>query len=103
MTLLDLRKAAIRKQSKIRFALRNGLECEIGEDGVARVPQLNRAPDFNLDQDLEAAQSFTMEAVPSALGKNAVKLKPAPLNRRQMAALVLDAPAAADHGDHDDE
>jgi hypothetical protein len=38
MTLVDVRKLAIRKQSQIRFNLRNGMECIISEDGIARVP-----------------------------------------------------------------
>ena len=54
MTLVDLRKLAIRKQSKIRFALRNGMECVISEDGIARVPALKAVPDFNLEQELAA-------------------------------------------------
>jgi hypothetical protein len=104
MTLQDLRKAAIRKQSKIRFVLRNGMECVIGEDGVARVPELNRTPDFNLDQELAAAQSFTLEAAALAGQKNSVKIRPIPMSRQQMSALALDTPAsAAVHDEHDDE
>ncbi len=104
MTLLDLRKAAIRKQSKIRFALRNGMECVIGEDGVARVPTLNRTPDFNLDQELEAAQAFTLEPVVVPGQKSTVKIKFTPLSRQEMASLTQDAPASAPtHDDHDDE
>ena len=44
MTLVDLRKLAIRKQSKIRFDLRNGMECVVSEDGIARVPASNPCP-----------------------------------------------------------
>jgi hypothetical protein len=104
MTLLDLRKAAIRKQVKIRFVLRNGLECVIGEDGVARVPELNRSPDFNLDQELEAAQAFTLEPAALTGQKNPVKVKPTPMSRQQMVTLASDTPASvAAHDDHDDE
>ena len=104
MTLLDLRKAAIRKQSKIRFVLRNGLECVIGEDGVARVPELNRRPDFNLDAELEAAQSFTLEPAAFLGQKNPLKVKATPMSREQMSTLATDTPAsAAAHDDHDDE
>jgi hypothetical protein len=104
MTLLDLRKAAIRKHSKIRFGLRNGLECEIGADGVARIPELNRTPDFNLDQELEAAQSFSMEPAAVPGQKNSVKVKPSPMSRQQMAALASDTPASvAAHDEHDDD
>ena len=104
MTLLDLRKVAIRKQSKIRFALRNGLECVIGEDGVARVPELNRAPDFNLDGELAAADSFTLEPAALPGQKNPVKVKLTPMSREQMAALASDSPAGAPaHDEHEDE
>ena len=62
MTLVDVRKLAIRKQSKIRFALRNGMECIISEDGIARVPTLKSVPDFNLEQEFAAATDFFVEA-----------------------------------------
>ena len=38
MTLLDLRKLAIKKQQRIRFRLRNGMDCIMNEVGVALVP-----------------------------------------------------------------
>jgi hypothetical protein len=104
MTLLDLRKAAIRKQSKIRFGLRNGLECVIGQDGVARVPELNRTPDFNLDQELEAAQAFTLEPAAVPGQKNPVKVKLVPMTRQQMTELASVTPASAPaHDEHEDE
>ena len=104
MTLLDLRKTAIRKQYKIRFVLRNGLECVIGEDGVARIPELKQTPDFNIDLELEAAQSFTVEPAVPAGQKNPVKVKAAPMSRDQMLTLASSTPAsAAAHDDHEDE
>ncbi len=104
MTLVDLRKLAIRRQSKIRFDLRNGMECVVSEDGIARVPALKSVPDFNLEQELAAATSFVVEAVAPAGTKNPPKPKPASLGRSEMSALALDSPAAAvPHDDHDDE
>jgi hypothetical protein len=105
MTLVDLRKLAIRRQSKIRFNLRNGMECVVSEDGVARVSALKSVPDFNLEQELAAATAFVMEAAIPAGMKNPPKPKPVPLARSEMSALVLDSPAAAavPHDDHDDE
>ena len=40
MKLGDLRRLSIRQRLKVHFRLRNGLECVVGDDGVARVPEL---------------------------------------------------------------
>jgi hypothetical protein len=104
MTLVDLRKLAIRRQSKIRFNLRNGMECVVSEDGIARVPELKSVPDFNLEQELAAANTFVMEAAIPAGMKNPAKPRPASLGRTEMTALALDSPAASvPHDEHDDE
>lgn len=104
MTLVDLRRLAIRKQTKIRFVMRNGMECVICEDGIARVPALKSVPDFNLEEELAAATAFVVEAVVPAGAKNQPKPKPAPLGRTALTALALDSPGAiAAHGEHDDE
>jgi hypothetical protein len=101
MKLIDVRKLAIKKQQKIRFGLRNGMDCVMDERGVALVPQLNRLPDFNLEQELEFATVFVLEPL-DAGQKNAPK--PVTLPRTEFAALVNAAPAAANHhDDHDDE
>jgi hypothetical protein len=104
MTLVDLRKLAIRKQSKIRFGLRNGMECIISEDGIARVPALKGVPEFNLEQELAAASAFVVEAVAPAGLKNPPKPKSASLGRAELTAMALDSPGAvAVHDEHDDE
>jgi len=101
MTLLDLRKLAIKKQQRIRFRLRNGMDCVMNEVGVARVPGLDRVPDFDLEQELAAATVFVVEPV-DATQKNAPK--PVTMGREAMAVLVSASPAAAaHHDDHDDE
>ena len=101
MKLVDLRKLAIKRQQKIRFRLRNGMECVMNELGVAVVPGLNRVPDFNLEQELEAASVFVLEPL-DAGQKNSPK--PRTMNREELTALVSAAPAgAAHHDDHDDE
>lgn len=101
MTLVDLRKLAIKRQQRIRFRLRNGMDCVMNELGVAQVPGLDRVPDFNLEQELEAVSVFILE--PLNLGqKNAPK--PQTVAREQLAAMVSAAPAGAHHHDeHDDE
>ena len=103
MTLVDLRKLAIRKQARIRFILNNGMQCEITEVGVARVPELKSAPDFNLETELAGAVNFVLEEVPAA-GSKSAKPKPVSMSRDQISALAHASPAAvAAHDDHEDE
>ncbi len=103
MTLSDLRKLAIRKQVRIRFTLRNGMECLISEQGIASVASLRQSPDFNLEQELSAAGEFLMDA--AASGKSAAK-KPEPtrrLQRTELAAMFETSPSApAAHHDEDE-
>lgn len=104
MTLVDLRKLAVRKQSRIRFVLRNGMECVISEDGIARVPALKTVPEFNLEQELAAATAFVVEIAVPAGTKNMPKAKPVALGREELAALALNSHGAhVAHDEHDDE
>jgi hypothetical protein len=104
LTLVDLRRLAIRKQSKIRFALKNGMECVVCEDGIARVPALKGVPDFNLEAELASATDFVVEAVVPAGTKNAPKPKPVSLGRSALAAMTVETRgAAAARDEHDDE
>ena len=96
MTLADLRKLSIRKNLKIRFHLPNGMECIVTENGVAQVPGLHRAPDFNLEQELASVSEFVLE--PARLDpKNPAKVKP--ILRAEVDALLSSgpAPAAVEH------
>jgi hypothetical protein len=101
MTLVDLRKLAIRKRSQIRFKLRNGMSCVINETGVARVPDLKAVPEFNLEEELGAATEFVVEAVLPE-GSKAAKSKPVVMSREQVTAQLAPAAVAA-HDEHDDE
>jgi len=104
MMLADLRKLAIRKQSKIRFALRNGMECVISEDGIARVPALRSVPEFNLEQELSAATAFVLEAGVPAGMKSPAKPQSVALGRAALAAMALDSRGgAASRDEHDDD
>ena len=104
MTLVDLRRLAIRKQSQIRFVLRNGMECVVSADGIARVPALKGVPEFNLEQELASATDFMVEPELPAGIKNPPKPKPMPMGRPELAALAMDAAGAATPRDeHDDE
>src|SRR5215467_9164742 len=101
MTLADLRKLSIRKQYRIHFRLRNDLECVISEQGIARVPTLKRAPDFNLEEELAAAGEFLLEPVAAGEHKNAER--PRTIRREEMAALVGGGLAAGAHDEHEEE
>jgi hypothetical protein len=99
VTLGDLRKFAVRQQTRIRFTLSGGLECVVSEHGVAQVPQLKSIPDFNLEQELAAAQSFQLDTL-AADPKTAMKTRT--LRREELASLTDGAPAV-EVRDHDDE
>jgi hypothetical protein len=104
MKLLDLRKLAIKKQHSIRFQMKNGMGCVVNEHGVALVPGLNRIPDFNLEQELEGADSFVLEPVELNLKNPKNPVKPRTVTREELASMVGTGPAgAAHHDDHDDE
>ena len=61
MTLADLRRIAVRRNTRVRFALSGGMECVIDEHGTARVAALAGAPDFRLENELDAAGRFLLE------------------------------------------
>ncbi len=100
MKLADLRGLSIRKQLRICFPLRNGMECVITEHGVATVPLLKGIPDFNLEQELASISEFRLEPVSAAGLKSPTK--PRSIAREELAAM-LPGSAAAAAPDHDDE
>ena len=100
MILSDLKKFSIRKQSRIHFKLRNGLECVVNEDGIAQLPGFRGIPDFNLEEELAAAGEFLVEPL-SATPKNAPR--PRTVKREELATLINAAPAAVAAADHDDD
>lgn len=95
MKLADLKRLATKKQLKVHFRLRNGLECIVNQEGVATLPELRAIPDFNLEEELAAAGEFLVEPAPPAQTRK--------VNRAEMTALAADSPAAAVAHDHDDE
>lgn len=105
MKLADLRKLSIRKQIRIRFRLRNGLDCVITEHGVAQVPALKGIPDFNLEQELPSVPEFLLEPASAAGRKGPVK--PRRIGREELAAMASASLSAGREGavrpDHDDE
>ncbi|MEI9971255.1 MAG: hypothetical protein WDO73_03910 [Ignavibacteriota bacterium] len=99
MKLGDLRKFAVRKQTRIRFPLNNGMECVVNEQGVAQVPALRGIPAFNLEEELAAAQQFQLDAL---TGDPKAPIQTRSLRREELAALTDGSPAVEVH-DHDDE
>ena len=90
MKLADLRKLSIRQNVKIRFQLSNGLECVITEHGVAHVPALRRAPDFNLEQEL--ISEFVLD---SAVRDQKRPVAPRRIGREELAMMAAPAGPAA--------
>ena len=97
MTLSDLRKLAIRRQIRIRFALPNQMECVVDHQGLARVPGLKAPPQFNLEQDLLKASEFILE--PLLVTKTSTAEK---LTRPQLELLCAGHKPVDHDDDHDD-
>ncbi len=100
MTLADLRKLSIRKQVRIHFRLRNGMECVITEHGIAQIPELKGIPDFNLEQELVSASQFLLDPVVITGKKNASSSRS--LGREELSQMTVSGPAAL-HDEHEDE
>ncbi|HUK15424.1 MAG TPA: hypothetical protein VLW65_03385 [Bryobacteraceae bacterium] len=94
MKLADLRRLSIRRQTRIRFPIRNGMECVITEHGIAQVPGLRVVPDFNLEQELAVASAFVLEPVAAPSSRQ--------VGREQLDAMVASAgPGAAPEHEED--
>ena len=98
MKLADLRRMAIRRQTRIHFPLRNGLECIITEHGVAQVEALKSVPDFNLEEELASAARFLLD--PIATGKKNPP-KPQSIGREELAGMT--SSPAVESAAHDDD
>ena len=92
MTLGDLRRATVKNNTRVRFQIGNGMECVVTERGLAQVPGLQGVPDFNLEQELESAREFVLEA----------NGEPQTVSREHMERWAAAGPATAQHDDHDE-
>ena len=99
MKLADLRKLSIRQNLKIRFQLSNGLECVITEHGVAQLPALRRASDFNLEQELVSISEFVLD---SAAQDQKRQVAPRRIGREELAAMAAPVTSAAG-AEHEEE
>jgi hypothetical protein len=95
VTLGDLRRLTIRRQVRVRFPIRNGMECVISEHGIAQVPGLRSVPDFNLEQELASASTFVLEPVAASA--------PRPIGRAELDAMVASAGAGGTAPEHEEE
>ncbi len=81
MTLLELRRYAIRNRIRIGFALAEAGECFVDEHGVLRIPSLRAVPEFHVETLLGSADQFTL----SEPGESAARKR---LTRVQLQALL---------------
>jgi hypothetical protein len=100
MTLADLRRLSIKKQWKVRFRLQNGMDCVVTEHGIAQIPELKGAPDFNLEQELASAGEFVLEPVVRTDRKNASK--PTTIGRAEMESMTAAGQALSAAAEHDE-
>lgn len=96
MKLTDLRKMAIRRQTRVRFRLANGLECVVDEHGIARIAGIRDAPPFNLEEEVAGVSEFQLETL------EAINVAPRTVTRVELEKLTSSQPAAAAHDDHDE-
>ncbi len=78
------------------------MDCVVTESGAAQVPSWKGIPDFNLEEELDAADRFLLEPVaPATKGKNA----PAPqaIGRAEMAEMASGAAHAGPAPEHEEE
>ncbi len=96
MKLTDVRKMAIRRQTRVRFRLANGLECVVDEHGIARIAGIRDAPPFNLEEELAGVGQFQLETL------EAINVAPRTVTRVELEKLTSSQPAAAAPDDHDE-
>ena len=80
MTLLELRRYAIRNRTRIRFTLASAGECVVNEHGLLKIPSLRTVPDFNVERELGSVGEFV-------LGEQVI-------SREKLQALIGYAPQA---------
>ncbi len=85
MSLLELRRYAIRHRTRIRFTIARGVECEVSEHGVVKLPAFRGVSDFNAENSLVSVEQFVLEAADA--GSKRQKL-----SREKLEALVGEAP-----------
>jgi hypothetical protein len=90
MNLLDLRRYAIRRRTRIRFTIASGVECVVNEHGVVKLPAFRGVADFNTENSLVSVEQFVLEPVDGGA-------KQQKLSREKLEALVGEAPKTEQH------
>jgi hypothetical protein len=63
MTLLELRRYAVRHGVSVHFSASGVGECLVNEHGVLQIPSLDRTPSFRMDSALPDVEKFTLRPV----------------------------------------
>lgn len=98
MRLLDVRKLAIKQGVRLRFRLSGGVECLIDEHGISRIPQLQAAPAFNLEEEFAKAGSFVLEPAAPALGKKKESTTARNVTREELQTMLGSSQVAPEEG-----
>jgi hypothetical protein len=97
MKLSDVRKMAIRQQTRVRFNMSDGRECVVKEDGIARIPGLTDIPTLDLEEELARATEFRLETVVIPPAKSTTRT----IKRGELEKLSSSGPAV-ETDDHDE-
>ena len=84
MTLLELRRYAIRNRTRIHFTVPPAGDCTVNEHGLVKIPSLSAVPDFNVEALLGSVEQFLLD--PLQPGSKHQKI-----SRQQLQALLGDA------------
>jgi len=60
MTLLDLRRYAVRQRTSIHFRAPEAGDCVINEHGLLKMPSLDKPPEFSFDSTLAGIEEFEL-------------------------------------------
>lgn len=93
MTLLDLRRYAIRAGVSVRFETPPAGECLIDPHGVLKIPALRSIPDFKVEALLGSVDEFVIDSA----AENSKRRK---VSRAELQSLLGEAPQAP--SGHDD-
>jgi hypothetical protein len=82
--------------------MRNGMDCVITETGIAQIPSWKGIPDFNLEEELDAANSFLLEpVVVTVKGKSAPPARS--IGKAELSEMASGSTGAAAAAEHEDE
>ena len=89
MTLLELRRYAIRNRTRIHFTIPGAGDCIVDEHGLVKAPGLRAVPDFNVEASLGSIEQFVLAPAQQAFRNHKI-------SRQDLEARL--GPGTADHG-----